>query len=277
MIQLMIDSIRAFARALPAALPLALPLVATAAAAQEPLRIVGANGSGCLAGAVELPAEGPGFQQIRASRSTFWGAPVTIAALELLARESRDAGLPDLYMNDIAAPRGGPIPGHAGHEIGLEADVWLDVTPKPDLPLAMRDTLEPPSVVRPDGRGVDPAIWSPGHVALLRLAARLPGVERIFVNSAIKQELCRSVTGDRGWLRLIRPWYGHASHFHIRFRCPGDQPACVQPPPIPAGDGCDATLQWWFDQLDHPAPPSKPRQPAPLPAACQAIMAGLAR
>ncbi len=252
----------------------ALAALLTPAAAQERLRIVGTPSSGCFAGGVELPTEGLGFQQIRASRSTFWGTPATIASLELLARETRAAGMPDLYMNDIAEPRGGPVRGHAGHETGLEADVWLDVAPKPVLALALRDTLDPPSVVRPDGRSVDQSVWRPAHVTLLRLAATLPNVERLFVDPAIKRELCATVTGDRSWLRLVRPWYGHASHFHVRFRCPADQPECVTAPPVPAGDGCDATLQWWFDQLDQPpAPPSKPRPPAPLPAACRAIMA----
>jgi penicillin-insensitive murein endopeptidase len=241
--------------------------------APGPVRVIGGYGLGCIAGAVELPAQGPGFQEIRSRRSTFWGHPRTIALLELLAKRAHTAGLPDLYMNDISLPRGGPIPGHGGHELGLEADIWLDVNPKPVLTLEQRENLEPPSVVRPDGRGVDPTIWTEDHAKLLRLAALLPDVDRLFVNPAIKQELCRTTTGDRTWLRRIRPWWGHAAHFHIRFRCPADQPECVQGAPIPPGDGCDATLQWWFDQLDlPPKPPSPPRKPPPLPAACRAIM-----
>lgn len=252
---------------------LAALLPASGADGPAPVRVIGSNGAGCIAGAVTLPTDGVGFQEIRIGHSTFWGHPRTIASLELLAREAHAAGLPDLYMNDVAARHGGPIPGHAGHEIGLEADVWLDVTPKPALPPAMREDLEPPSVVRPDGRGVDPIIWRPAHATLLRLAAGLPDVERIFVNPAIKGQLCETATGDRGWLRLIRPWYGHAAHFHIRFRCPADQPECVEAAAVPPGDVCDATLQWWFDQLDHPAPPARPHPRAPLPPACRAIMA----
>jgi penicillin-insensitive murein endopeptidase len=262
---------------LAAALGWAAMCAAADGPAPGPVRVVGGNAAGCIAGAVELPEEGPGFQEIRIARSSFWGHPRTIAALELLAREAQQARLPDLYMNDIAAPRGGPIAGHAGHELGLEADVWLDVTPKPVLRPERREELQPPSVVRPDGRGVDPAIWRPLHATLLRLAAGLPDVERIFVNPAIKRELCETVTGDRRWLRLIRPWPGHASHFHIRFRCPADQPECIEPAPVPPGDGCDATLQWWFDQLDHPVAPSPPVPPPPLPAACRAILAAPAR
>ena len=269
--------LRRIARALVCALALSQAAAAGEGPAPGPVRIVGSNASGCIAGAVELPADGPGFQAIHLGRSAFWGHPHTIDLLERLAREAAAAGLPDLYMNDIAAPRGGPLPGHAGHQIGLEADVSLDVTRKPALPPAQREAVEPPSAVSPDGRGVDPAVWRPAHATLLRLAAMLPDVERIFVNPAIKRALCETTTGDRSWLRLIRPWYGHASHFHIRFRCPADQPECMEPPPVPPGDGCDATLQWWFDQLGHPAPPAPPHAPAPLPAACRAIMSAPAR
>lgn len=246
--------------------------------APGPARIIGAGDAGCIAGAVRLPDTAPGMQTIRISRSTFWGYPDVIASLLELAKRAHAAGLPDLYMNDISNPRGGPFPGiHASHQRGLDADVWLDVAgPHPVLPLAARDNLEPPSLVRPDGHGVDPTRWQPEHVTLLRLAATLPGVDRVLINPAIKRQLCQSVTGDRSWLRRVRPWYGHASHMHLHFSCPAGQSECIDQPPPPAGDGCDASLQWWFDQLDAPPKPPRPAsppKPVVLPAACRAIMA----
>ena len=71
----------------------------------------------------------------------------------------------------------------------------------------------------------------PGVVTLLHLAASLPEVDRILINPAIKLQLCEEVRGDRSWLRLMRPWYGHAAHMHVRFRCPPDQHECVQAAP----------------------------------------------
>lgn len=238
-------------------------------------RIVGGPGGGCIAGAVALPPDGPGYQTIRASRSWFWGHPDTVAALRDLGRLAQAAGLPTLYMNDLSRPRGGPMAGvHASHQIGLDADVWLDVAPKPPLDPVAQEMVEVPTLVAADGRGVDPARWSPRHVTLLRLAAGLPGVDRVLVNPAIKRQLCQTVTGDRGWLRLVRPWYGHGAHMHLHFRCPARQPECVDQAPPPPGDGCDASLDWWFAQLDAPPkPPAPPRPPPPLPAACTAIMA----
>jgi penicillin-insensitive murein endopeptidase len=242
--------------------------------AAGPLHIVGGPATGgCIAGAVSLPAEGVGFQTIHLDRSAFWGAPQTIAHLQLFGREAAEAGLPPLLMEDISRARGGPMPGgHVSHQIGLDADVALDMRARPPLPASERDTIVLRSMVRRDGRDVDPGAWSPRVTTLLRLAAGLPEVDRILVNPAIKQQLCREVTGDRSWLHLIRPWYGHAAHMHIRFRCPDGQPDCIQAPPPPAGDGCDATLQWWFDQLDAPVKPAVPSNPPPLPVACRGIL-----
>jgi penicillin-insensitive murein DD-endopeptidase len=245
--------------------------------APGPLHIIGGSATGgCLAGAVRLPPEGPGFQTIHISRSAFWGAPDAIQHLEELGRKAQQAGLPNLLIEDISRPRGGPLPGgHVSHQIGLDADVGLDMRPRIELDPSRRETVDLTSLVRPDGRGVDTSVWTPGDVTLLRLAAALPDVDRILVNPAIKQQLCREVTDDREWLRLIRPWYGHAAHMHIHFRCPPGQTDCAQTAPPPAGDGCDATLQWWFDQLDvAPKQPPAPYHPPKPPAACQAILSG---
>jgi penicillin-insensitive murein endopeptidase len=246
--------------------------------APGPARIVGGPGAGCIAGAEELPESGPGFMTVRQSRSAFWGHPEVIAGLKLLGERAQAAGLPVLLMNDISNPRGGPMAGHASHQLGLNADVYLDLaTPRPArAAAAARDAIEPPGLVRADQRGVDPARWQPGHVTLLRLAATLPGVDRVLVNAAIKQQLCREVpANDREWLRRIRPWFAHAAHMHIHFRCPAGQSECGDLPPIPQGDGCDASLQWWFDRLDKPPEPrppaARPQRPM-VPAACHAIL-----
>lgn len=241
--------------------------------APGPLHIIGHDDAGCIAGAVRLPMEGEGFQTIHLSRSSFWGAPATIAGVEALGGAVHAAGLGDFYVEDIARPRGGPLPGgHVSHELGLDADVGLDVTPKHTLTAVEREAVELPNMVRPDQRGVDPTRWSPQVVTLLHLAADLPGVDRILVNVAIKQQLCNTVQGDRSWLRMIRPWYDHSAHMHIHFRCPAGQHDCVDIPPQPAGDSCDATLQWWFDQLNAPPQPAKPHHPLPLPVVCKAMM-----
>ena len=57
-------------------------------------------------------------------------------------------------------------------------------------------------------------------MAVVRLAAQDPRVERIFVNAAIKKAICRDAGGDRSWLAKVRPMYGHDYHFHVRLACP---------------------------------------------------------
>jgi penicillin-insensitive murein endopeptidase len=244
-----------------------------------PPRAIGGTSLGCLAGGVALPAEGPGWQAIRVSRNRHWGHPSAIALVEHVAGRARGAGLPDLWIGDIAQPRGGPLPwGHASHQTGLDVDIWLDLRPKPRVPAAQREDLAIPSLVLPDGLAVDPARWTPRHATLIRIAAEAPGVDRVLVNPAIKRRLCADHGGE-AWLRRVRPWRGHDSHMHVRLRCPADSPDCRDIAPPPAGDGCDATLEWWFSDEARrpPAPPARPAAPARLPQACAAVISAPSR
>lgn len=237
--------------------------------------MIGAHGLGCIAGAAALPLEGPGWQVVRVSRNRFYGHPALLEAVRALAAGARAEGLPDLWIGDLGQPRGGPMSyGHASHQSGLDVDVWLDLAPKPRLPAAARERVEVASLVRPDGMEVDPARWLPGHRTLIRLATELPGVDRVLVNPAIKRRLCAT---DRGaaWLRRVRPWWGHDSHMHVRLRCPPGQASCRDQAPPPPGDGCDASLDWWFsEEARRPAAPRAPAPPPRLPAACAAVLAG---
>ncbi len=132
------------------------------------------------------------------------------------------------------------------------------------------------TMVAPDLTEVDAKAWNPAHMAVVRAAAQDPMVTRIFVNAAIKKEMCSEAGTDRGWLEKVRPWWGHAEHFHIRISCPPDDRDCKAQPPVPEGDGCGAALDYWFKPSTlHPAPPKVPPKPltlAGLPAACKRIV-----
>jgi penicillin-insensitive murein DD-endopeptidase len=244
--------------------------------APGPARAIGSYAKGCLAGAVELPADGPNWQVMRPSRNRAWGHPVLLAFLEhLAARAAAEAQWPGLLIGDMAQPRGGPmLTGHESHQVGLEADIWLTAMPNRRLTTAERDNMPAINLVAANRLEVDPRTWMPQDRLLLELAAKSPGVERIFVNAAIKRALCREAGADRGWLRRIRPWFGHLRHFHLRLACPASDPQCHNPiPPPPPGDGCDK-LAWWFTpEALHPKP-GKPRRPllvSDLPAECAAV------
>jgi penicillin-insensitive murein endopeptidase len=253
-----------------------------ASPAPGPARAIGSYTRGCVAGATALPADGPNWQVMRPSRDRAWGHPVLIAFLERLAATAAGAAQwPGLLVGDIAQPRGGPmLTGHASHQLGLEADLWL--TPMPDrrLSAAERDQMPATDVVAANGDDVDPEAWRPEHRKLLEAAARSPGVARIFVNPAIKRALCREAGGDRGWLRRIRPWWGHNYHFHLRLECPRGDNDCQGQPAPPAGDGCGAELDWWFTpEARHPkpGPPERPLRVADLPPGCAALVGDVGR
>ena len=202
-----------------------------------PTRVIGFYAKGCIAGAEALPINGDTWQVMRLSRNRNWGHPDMVALLERLsAKAHKDAGWPGILVGDMSQPRGGPmITGHASHQVGLDADVWL--TPMPDHRLSReeREDMSAVMMVRPDRLDIDPHVWTPGHLAVIRDAAREPRVQRIFVNAAIKKALCREAKGDRSWLSKVRPFWGHDYHFHIRISCPAGSKQCEPQPAAKRG------------------------------------------
>ena len=243
-------------------------------------RSIGFYAKGCLAGAQALPINGQAWQVMRLSRNRNWGNPVMIAFLERFSKEVPSInGWPGLLVGDISQPRGGPmITGHASHQVGLDADIWLSPMPDHTLSREEREFMSATNVVRPDGLDVDYSKWTPAHMKLIEAAAEQPEVERIFVNPAIKKAICRDASGDRSWLDKVRPMWGHNYHFHVRIACPAGEPTCRPQEPVTAGEGCDASLAWWFKpEVLHPRlnPDAKPRAPitmADMPAACRQVL-----
>lgn len=235
-------------------------------------RAIGSFARGCLAGAVALPVNGETWQVMRLSRNRIWGHPDLIRVVERIAKAApREANWPGLLVGDISQPRGGPmLTGHASHQIGLDADIWL--TPMPDRRLTRdeRENMSATNIARRDWMDVDPAVYTRAHLAIVRLAARQPEVSRIFVNPAIKVAFCRDAGADRAWLAKVRPMWGHNFHFHIRIACPKGDATCVDQPLPQDGDGCGEDLQDWlktqYAALMTPRPPADPNaRPKPRP------------
>jgi penicillin-insensitive murein endopeptidase len=244
-------------------------------------RAIGFYARGCLAGATALPINGATWQVMRLSRNRNWGHPNLIALLERLsAQVPKIAGWPGLLVGDLAQPRGGPmLTGHASHQIGLDADIWLTPMPNRTLTAEERETISATMIVAADRRDVDPKVWTPGHVAAIKAAATDKEVERVLVNAAIKKALCRDAGRDRAWLRKVRPYWGHDYHMHVRIRCPADSPGCQAQDPVVPGEGCGSELDWWFQEsILRPKPPAVPPKPKPpmtlaqLPVECRQVL-----
>jgi penicillin-insensitive murein endopeptidase len=235
---------------------------------------------GCLAGAVELPANGPTWQVMRLSRNRNWGHPSLVRFLERFAPLAAKAtGWNGILVGDLAQPRGGPTPSdHASHQTGLDVDIWFMPMPDRILSKDEREKIAASNLVSDDWKRLNPQTWTPQHVAFIKTAAEQPEVERVLVNAAIKKELCRVENGhSRAWLAKVRPWYKHHDHIHVRLKCPADSPNCRAQPPVPGGDGCsDKELAFWFSDKvlppRKPGPPGKPMMVADLPPACQTVL-----
>lgn len=232
---------------------------------QAPMPI-GSYNRGCAAGLVQMPESGPTWQAMRLSRNRNWGHPAMIEFLQQLSVAARQIGWAGLYIGDISQPRGGPMTsGHASHQIGLDADVWMLPPRRLDLTVADRERISSVAVRSADQRSVT-RNWTRAHHALLRAAASDPRVDRIFVAAAVKIAMCQGARrADRAWLQKIRPVPGHDTHFHVRLKCPAGAVACQPQRPSVAelsngGDGCDDSLMWWV--TDYLKPPKGPQKPA---------------
>ncbi|HDZ58387.1 MAG TPA: penicillin-insensitive murein endopeptidase [Pseudomonas xinjiangensis] len=232
---------------------------------EGPPRIIGKHGAACLIGAEQLPLEGIGYQTADLARRRHFGHPVLIDYIEDLGRRVANAEFGPMLVGDMAQPRGGPMSyGHVSHQSGLDVDIWfrLDLPP---LDRSEREGLEQPILVDPMTGQLDRARWTEDHAKLIQLAADDPRVARIFVDAAVKEDLCSREWEDRSWLRHIRPWPAHDEHLHVRLRCPENSPECVDQPEPPPGEGCQGLV---------PTPRTE-RESLPirtLPQACRAVL-----
>ncbi len=252
-------------------------------------RSIGWYAKGCLAGGEKLPATGPAWQSMRLSRNRQWGHPKMIKLVKRLAIESKKHdGWPGLLVGDISQPRGGPmITGHASHQVGLDADVWL--TPMPDRVLTRieREQISATSMLDKTSLAVNEEVFTDTQVAVIKRAASYREVQRIFVHPAIKKALCEKAGSDRRWLAKVRPLWGHYYHFHIRMHCPNG--GCRSQKSVTGDYGCGKEVDRWLKKIKaslkpKPKPKKKPTKKwippserrkitiAQLPAACRQVL-----
>ncbi|MCL1065800.1 penicillin-insensitive murein endopeptidase [Shewanella olleyana] len=209
---------------------------------------IGEYANGCLSGAQALPLTGKGFQVIRPQRDRYYGHPNLVNFVQQYAEQLQSEGIEQILVGDMSMPRGGQFDyGHNSHQIGLDVDIWLKLTEKP---LSKAELKSPRALTVVDNQefAIDTAAWSPQHKLMIKVAAQDPQVARIFVNGAIKQQLCNERSEDDTWLQKVRPWWGHSAHMHVRLACPEDNSDCRPQQAIKPGHGCE-DIAWWKQQF----------------------------
>jgi len=124
-----------------------------------------------------------------------WGTGSTIGQLEEAARSFGTSGQGKVPLGDVSFEHGGDIPGHASHELGVDADIWPIRTDSAQCTGA-RITWQSAAYDRAATRTLVQAIRSaaPGHVALV-----------YFNDPVLIAE------------GLTRSYANHDNHIHIRY------------------------------------------------------------
>jgi len=124
-----------------------------------------------------------------------WGTAAAIGQLEKAAADFATTGQGKVPLGDVGFEHGGDIPGHASHEVGLDADIWPIRTDNAQC-TAGRITWQSSTYDRAATRQLIQAVQAaaPGHIVV------------IWFNdpTLISEGLTQSLSG-------------HDNHLHIRY------------------------------------------------------------
>ena len=128
-----------------------------------PAHIYGFYAKGCFSGGEALPSGRAELAGDAPLPQPDVGHPATSStSSSASSQKAARVGWPGLLVGDMAQPRGGPmITGHASHQLGLDADVWLTPMPGHRMSRAEREETSATNMVRPDRLDIDPQVWTP--------------------------------------------------------------------------------------------------------------------
>jgi penicillin-insensitive murein endopeptidase len=233
---------------------------------------IGGFANGCIVGAQQLPLNSSTYQVMRQDQRRYFGHPDLITFIQRLSTQVHQLQLGQVLIGDMGMAAGGRFSsGHASHQTGLDVDIWLQL-PKARWTAQQLLKPQPLDLVSADDKQVIARHWQPQIDSLIKLAAKDEEVARIFVNPAIKRQLCADAGNDRAWLNKVRPWFAHRAHMHVRLRCPAGSLECEDQAAQPPGDGCGAELDSWFLPKKPGSTPPGKKTPPPLPPSCQALL-----
>jgi penicillin-insensitive murein endopeptidase len=190
-----------------------------------------------------LSVEGHGYVQMARSRARarFYGTRELIQVLEETSADlaNRYPGREPLRIGDLSTESGGQLSIHSSHQNGLDVDLLYLRRGKP-----LQADASPVSY-----QGLSRSFDVMRNWEYVKLLFATGKVSRVFVSPAVKYAYCQYAR-KRGEfrrnievLRRVQAYTDHASHFHVRLRCPeGSSPRCVNQAdlPIELGVGCDA-------------------------------------
>ena len=177
----------------------------------------GSSGGGGLptssVGYVQLPASGPGYVRMSPA-SESWGLPALVYGLiDAGAQLNADhASWGDFPIRDLSLENGGPISGHASHQVGEDVDIRL---------------------LRTDGQPWGTTIYDSTYsytrnrTALTNYLSTNINIELLFFNdsnvfsmipssSSNRYAECTQVTSGSNGLSYVMCWPNHHDHFHLR-------------------------------------------------------------
>jgi penicillin-insensitive murein endopeptidase len=204
-----------------------------------PYEAIGGYANGCLRRSVKLPKKSRGFVLSNARPAYSYAHPLMQQFLTELGTYLEENATFRLIVGDVAGKRGGPIGvSHASHQTGLDVDIWLRTL----APGEERPEIRLKSVVDPKTKSIDPTLFTNDLESVMRIVAKSPMVQRVFVHSSVKRDLCEKYP-EEDWLVKIRPWKSHNKHFHVRLYCPATNPRCL-PQYDPVEDDCPRLLKY---------------------------------
>lgn len=209
---------------------------------------IGSYSNGCIKNAVKLNDKNTILQHMRPSRKRNWGHPSLVKYLNILSHKMyQNHSWRGILVGDLSQKNGGRmLSGHKSHQNGLDVDLWLNPPEKNKFSSKERERKPASSHVRKDM--TIRKSWTNAHRDFVLMAANDPNVARIFINAALKKDLC-SYSFNHEMLRKIRPWFGHDDHIHVRLKCPENNKDCTPQNDPPKGSGCAETqLSWWFSE-----------------------------
>lgn len=184
---------------------------------------IGRYNAGALANASSLELSNPFYLILHPERKTHFGTHLLIEVIERIAKAAASL-IPNyrLTVGDIARAKGGRLGGHKSHQNGLDADLGYLVNRKNSGRFIGIATTN----------GITDTVYKEEQWTIFKRVVSSGVVSQIFVNVQVKRAFCQYAKEideyDSGLqtLRRLSIWPKHHDHWHLRLKCPTNNPRC---------------------------------------------------